>query len=1548
MQARRDLEMSRDFDLERHEANAFHSGPYYTFIDVNGEPLRSEYGELITVEEEFVLANSEQDAIDLALDRAGRNRGEPVESVTLGPDELEVGGEWAEKLYDEAMIKVANKYVKKYGTKVEPLPIVTSETQHHGVTLDGSTNFLTGDEPVGETIMEAMAVSGRRSPDGGPSSDDYTPMEHEHARVMLAILFGVPSGRVYLRDLVDEFLKNPRIDTSQLSEEDIGRRVQLINEVLAEAGYDKELAYNGKTPDETREMHGIKITDELREFVRGGQVLFQEGDESGGRLQRGAMGPVDQLEQGDLSEAYIRMMGAANRSTFLHEASHLFLFELLADSAREGASQQLKDDVATLRRMFNMAPDQAFSTEQHELFASMAEAYFFEGNAPTRALQQLFDQFRAWMVRIYQSVRRIFGYDVPLNDEVRQLLDRMFATDQEIAIARGQRGMDQLLRDEDQNTLGLTDDERAEYVEVERRARRAQTEALEKTARAVEKRRQSEEYRARREAMRAEVEQEVNARPAMRLRMWLQHGRTPDGTEPNVPAGRMDRDALKRIGGAGILKVLPKGRYGYWTRSGGVHPDVLRAEFGFDSVQQMLEQLALMVKEHPEDIINRETDKRMLEEYGEYSSEEQVDAAVAKALDQDDAVEQLVFEERMMARRVGGQVSPTQMLRNIARRIVADTALPELRPGRFRMQAERAGVQALEALQAGDVAAAQEAKRQQRLAILMESEARKALDQVDKHLRQVAKLRTKKGIERVAVPGSKHAGALLYLLDKYDFRRSVGNRPPTGDARGGEALLEYIAEEQELGYEPLVSPAQVLDTGRRHYRSLTFDQFMEVIESIKSIQASARREKKAMLLDQQLDRESVAMELRQRAQETRTIKRPPMVDKKTPTEERARNMQGVYFNARTINSMLMQLDGAVAGPWRQYIWEPIVQAMNRREEMSEDYLSDFSDLINEHVGNNDAEYRERKYNVYGLEASRYGLISIALNLGTESNTTKLIEGYKGQGLAWSEAKIKAYLDQHLSREDWRLVQSIWDLTNRLWPEISKDAIATNGIAPEKVMGRVVQTPYGDLQGQYYPVVYDPDKLESAFRNQDKGVWENSETSHRRPLTDSGYRVSRTNFRGPLLLDLEVVPRHLDKIIHDLSLHNVVNEADRLLNHSHVKAAIEEAFGKEAFRQFRPWLMAIAADSVDPNPPTKSVIEYLAREARTGLSVFYMAWNGFTVALQTLGHFNTHAMLIQKMGMNKARRYHGMGVRTVLGGFSDARKRCFDLSGVMRRRVAAGDRDRKDALRRLTGRGGMEEEATQMGLEIIGMMQTYAVDLPSWWAAFYAAKDGELEEGVGPMTDKQAVAAADAVVNLTQGGGDIQDLSGILRGNHTQRMLTVFHSYMNTLFNHVSTIAAQAGVGGRQRKGVNRPRALAAYFMVMMLSPTLEDIARGRFFPDEDDDDRDWIRWLLAGHIAQYASFVPLVSSQRAQVANLIDDGDRFVGTGTPVDRIAELVAEPLEVALDALDEDEEVTAGDMGRAALVARTVLLKRGVTNGLLKIYDAAKALVLGEEDE
>ena len=72
----------------------------------------------------------------------------------------------------------------------------------------------------------------------------------------------------------------------------------------------------------------------------------------------------------------------------------------------------------------------------HEQFARGFELYALEGKAPSLSLQSVFQRFSAWLKDVYRSITQRAAEDVlqvSLTDEVRQVMDRMIATDEQIA-----------------------------------------------------------------------------------------------------------------------------------------------------------------------------------------------------------------------------------------------------------------------------------------------------------------------------------------------------------------------------------------------------------------------------------------------------------------------------------------------------------------------------------------------------------------------------------------------------------------------------------------------------------------------------------------------------------------------------------------------------------------------------------------------------------------------------------------------------------------------------------------------------------------------------------------------------------------------------------------------------------------------------------------------------------------------------------------------------------------------------------------------------------
>lgn len=180
------------------------------------------------------------------------------------------------------------------------------------------------------------------------------------------------------------------------------------------------------------EKHGIKIkeydntdagaqeratVDFRRELAKQGEdVLFQEHRASY-----------------QIAERLITTMQGADKSSVVHELGHDWLEEMKADAARPDAPAALKADWETLRRELAIGEDGEISRSSHEQFARSVERYLAEGEAPSVGLRGVFERFRAWLLEIYQSLANL---NVRINPELKEVLDRMLATDQEIADAR--------------------------------------------------------------------------------------------------------------------------------------------------------------------------------------------------------------------------------------------------------------------------------------------------------------------------------------------------------------------------------------------------------------------------------------------------------------------------------------------------------------------------------------------------------------------------------------------------------------------------------------------------------------------------------------------------------------------------------------------------------------------------------------------------------------------------------------------------------------------------------------------------------------------------------------------------------------------------------------------------------------------------------------------------------------------------------------------------------------------------------------------------------
>jgi hypothetical protein len=156
--------------------------------------------------------------------------------------------------------------------------------------------------------------------------------------------------------------------------------------------------------------------DVARDELRGGTAAAVDGGTGGGGAAtvspEGTARELEQAARGSIrlgdpvagTRALITLFRDADASTVLHETSHEWLERLTRDAARPDAPTGLVDDVATVRDWLGIKDGEPISTEAHEKFATAFEQYLREGKSPTPELQSIFDQFKAWLTRIYRTI----------------------------------------------------------------------------------------------------------------------------------------------------------------------------------------------------------------------------------------------------------------------------------------------------------------------------------------------------------------------------------------------------------------------------------------------------------------------------------------------------------------------------------------------------------------------------------------------------------------------------------------------------------------------------------------------------------------------------------------------------------------------------------------------------------------------------------------------------------------------------------------------------------------------------------------------------------------------------------------------------------------------------------------------------------------------------------------------------------------------------------------------------------------------------------------
>lgn len=282
----------------------------------------------------------------------------------------------------------------------------------------------------------------------------------------------------------------------------------------------------------------------------------------------------------DKSGAVIILGKNANFSTFVHELGHHFLEMSMAFAGRPDAPEQLKTDMIKvmdwskqgkkIEDWKNLTPEQ--KTEVHEKFAETFEQYLFTGKAPSNELRKVFAKLRTFMAAVYRNIEKFLGIQTraELNPEIRDVMDRMLATQDAIEQVQRQRNLEFIIAQEDAMRMGISPKEYLELVEAHNEATEQAVNELEqktisdlaryRNIRAKNMKAFSEQQKRVRQQVREEAAKEVAQLPVYQAIAFLrQPVERPEKVkrDPNVVDPKVDTllEAIAKMGGIDAKEI---------------------------------------------------------------------------------------------------------------------------------------------------------------------------------------------------------------------------------------------------------------------------------------------------------------------------------------------------------------------------------------------------------------------------------------------------------------------------------------------------------------------------------------------------------------------------------------------------------------------------------------------------------------------------------------------------------------------------------------------------------------------------------------------------------------------------------------------------------------------------------------------------------------------------------------------------------------------------------------------------------------------------------
>ena len=1208
----------------------------------------------------------------------------------------------------------------------------------------------------------------------------------------------------------------------------------------------------------------------------------------------------------------------ANLSTFFHETGHFFL-EVMADIASQpNAPAQIVGDMGTFLKWAGI-PDLATwnaldldgKRPYHERWAESIEQYVMEGKAPSVELAPLMRRFAAWLKSVYGSIKQMLAgkpdaEQTPLNDDIRRVMDRMLATDEQIAQAN--------------EVAGLMPNEDADAEAAERLNKRSMADlkwAVKARDQAISKLRK--QAAAIEKDIREAVTVEVDQGPEMRAKRALDAlSVSPEyaGTLAEHKAARKAAEASTRDEVKAALlaenpdvKGLVKGQLLMknkrdidnkvdaamikWDAANPTPKRPVNAtdadvatiadSFGFESVEAMMQAIDAYGPRAA--AIDGITEQRMLEEHGDLIDERAIAEAANEAVHNEARARSLATELRTQGEMLGARTDTgetnakgskitvnalVEAARQFGASVVARTPLRDLKAKAWQHTAaeKRAGKRWQEATAAGNTADAVKAKQDQ---VLNNAAAKAAIDAREEAQKILEFFkRVTKGNDETVVEKGRDAdivNAARAVLAAY----GVGSTA----SKGAQDYLDLVAKNDPETFnviQPMVAGAM---QNAQPLAALTFEELQALHEEVQALWFLSKRSRQMEVGGDLMDVEDAAAEIYERLEEIGipdTV--PGEAGALTPREERARQwLQQVPALLRRVEQWAEAKDGKFGGPFLRYVFQPVKEAADRYRTDRLAYRKKFQalvDTIAPRMTPGLIQAPELGY-TFGRGHNGIGhaeLLHAILHTGNESNKRKLL-----LGRGWATENADGTLDtarwdaftQRLASEGvltpahYDFAQGVWNLMEETKPLAQKTHRAVFGRYFAEVTADSFTDPWGQARsGGYVPAQADPALVQDADLRELLET-ENAGMAQAFPSTNRGFTKGRVEYNRPLKLDLRTLAQHIDKVLLFSHMEPAVRGATKLLRQKNVSQPLARVDPGAMGGMLKPWLNRSARQTVETPISADAGLNRIASTVRGRVGMALMFAN-VSNTLQQITGFSTAALRVKPAHMMRA-------VAQFIAHPTRFKESVWASSPYMADRASNEVAVLSDTMEEILINPGLYRKG-EMWTRRHGYFLQTAMDnvmSPIIWAA---AANQAMAQG---MVEADAIRFADGTIRQTQGSTLPEDVSRFETGPAYARLFTQFVGYFNMLANTNATALKQ--IAGEQglKKGAGKAFGV---LMLGLLVPiwVAEAIANGmRGGPDDEDDDGYLDDWLAAvfgfGTIRGLLAQVPILGQTAQSVVN---------------------------------------------------------------------------------